>query len=128
MKKQLWEIGLLSALIVLFLVFPTSGTAQETYFEEFATNQYKDPLNTTAAWDTAAGELGLYSFQPAIVGSYDTPDIDIRVAISGDLAFVADYFAGLIIIDISDPGTPTFVSSYTTPAAAFDVAIAGDYS
>jgi hypothetical protein len=65
---------------------------------------------------------------PTLAGSYDTPRIAQGIAISGDYAYVADYFSGLLMIDISDPTTPSLVGSYDTPDIAQDVAISGDYA
>jgi hypothetical protein len=98
------------------------------YVENFATTQHKDAINTTAWWDTVAGELKLYPFELTLVGSYDTPSSATGVAITGDHICVADYGSGLQVIDISDPTTPTSAGSYDTPGQARAVAIAGDHA
>lgn len=41
--------------------------------EEFDNTAFKDAVNTTADWNTAAGKLKLFPFQPTLLGSYDTP-------------------------------------------------------
>jgi hypothetical protein len=62
------------------------------------------------------------------VGSYDTPDNAQRVFVAGDYAFVADLTTGLLVIDISDPTTPTLAGSYNTTGNAKDVCVSGDYA
>lgn len=41
-----------------------------------------------------------------IVGTVDTPDRALDVAVSGNTAFVADRYAGIRVIDVSDPFAP----------------------
>ena len=45
--------GILTMLILTGLSTPASAASQ-TYFEDFTTTTYKDPVNTTADWNTAA--------------------------------------------------------------------------
>ena len=60
------------------------------------------------------------------IATYDTPDIAFDVAVSGDLAFVADNGTGLLVIDITNPAGPTLVGACDTPADAYSVATSGD--
>lgn len=62
------------------------------------------------------------------IGSYDTPHITDDVVVSGNYAYVADRNSGLLILDISNPTTPTLVGSYNTPDSAFAVTLAGKYA
>ena len=62
------------------------------------------------------------------MGSYDTPDYAVDVYISGCYAYVADYGAGLRIIDVSDPSNPEGVGCYGTPGYAWNVYVSGDYA
>jgi len=58
------------------------------------------------------------------VGSYDTPDTAMAVALSGSLVYVADRLAGLQIIDVSDPALPVLRGAHELPEdAAIDVAV-----
>jgi PGF-pre-PGF domain-containing protein len=50
-----------------------------------------------------------------------------NVAVTGDYAYAADN-ATFLIMDITDPASPTFVGSYETPDSIYDVEIAGDYA
>ncbi len=109
-------------------VFSTTVADQYSYTEDFTTTTYKDTLNTTALWDTVAGELKLAPFELALAGGYDTPGTARGVAVSGDYAFVADQTSGLQVIDISDPTNPSLTGSYDTPGSACGVAISGDYA
>jgi len=58
-----------STAVAIALAFSLLSTlpgfaAENKYTEDFTTTQYKDTLNTTADWDTVAGELGLFPFAP----------------------------------------------------------------
>ena len=59
------------------------------------------------------------------VGSFDTPSLVLGMAVSGSLALVADDRAGLRVIDISNPSSPTEVGSLATPDFAGGVAVSG---
>ena len=98
------------------------------YIEDFSTKQYCDTLNTTAWWDTIAGELKLHPFELTLAGDYNTPGAAYGVAVSGDYAYVADRSSGLQVIDISDPTNPAYAGSYDTPEWPRGVAISGDYA
>lgn len=52
------------------------------------------------------------------------------VAVAGRYAYAADYFDGLVVVDVNDPNNPTVVGSYQpTPEVPFrSVAISGDYA
>jgi hypothetical protein len=98
------------------------------YTESFTSKHHCDIVNTTALWDTVAGELKLPPFQPTLASSYNTPDYALGVAISGDYAYVADYGSGLQVINIANPSSPTLAGSYNTAGYAYGVAISGDYA
>ncbi len=99
------------------------------YVEDFTTAQYKDTLNTTAWWDTVAGELKLYPFSLTLVGSYNTPGTALGVHVSGDLALVVDGTYGLQVIDISNPASPALLGTYDPPGlSAEGVHVAGDHA
>ncbi len=116
-------VAVLCASFVASLVSPAFAGS---YTEDFATTAYKDTVNTTADWNTVAGELRLFPFVPTLVGAYNTPGNATGVAVAGDLAFVADGSSGLQIIDISDPTNPTLAGTYNTLGHAYGIAVAGD--
>ncbi|MCX6376510.1 MAG: hypothetical protein NTU88_10840 [Armatimonadetes bacterium] len=66
---------------------------------------------------------------PTILGVSELLPGTVRgVAVSGSYAYVADDTAGLQVIDISDPASPTRVGGYDTSAWARGVAISGSYA
>jgi hypothetical protein len=50
------------------------------------------------------------------------------MAISGDYAYLADYGAGMRIVDVSDPESLTEAGHCTTPGSAWGVAVSGNYA
>lgn len=50
------------------------------------------------------------------------------VSISGNYAYIADYFDGLKIINISNPASPSLVVTYGLQSTAYDVAVVGNYA
>jgi len=50
------------------------------------------------------------------------------ISISGDFAYIADRYDGLIIINITDPFSPNSIASFSTPGTARGVCVAGDYA
>ena len=66
--------------------------------------------------------------QPMYVGRYNTSGEARGVAVSGNYAYVADDYAGLQIINISNPASPIRVGGYDTSGYASDVTVIGDYA
>jgi hypothetical protein len=107
-------------------LFGGPGRAADQHIEDFTSTTYKDPVNTTADWDTGSGELRLFPFEVSLTGSYDTPGLAWSAAVEGDVVLVADNTTGLQVLDISNPADPTQIGDYDTPGMAYDVAAAGD--
>ena len=82
-------LALLVTTFVSAVALPAAGI--EKFTEDFTTTQYKDSLNTTAVWDTVAGEIRMYEYQVNLAATYDTPGLATKVAIDGDYAFIGDY-------------------------------------
>lgn len=122
LKFSALAVVALCALIAL----PTSGIAQNSFTEDFTTAAFKDTANTTAVWNTTDGELKLPPFVPTLAGAFDTQGEALAVAVDGDLAFVADFFTGLRIVDISDPTAPLLVGSYQPPESPRSIAVDGN--
>jgi hypothetical protein len=57
------------------------------------------------------------------IGEFDTPGTANDVEIVGNIAYVADGAAGLVILDISDPQNPILLGSFDTPGNAVSVAV-----
>lgn len=62
---------------------------------------------------------------PVQLGAYDTAGTANGVAISGNYAYVADGADGLLILNITNPSSPSLVGSYDTPGDAKAVALIG---
>lgn len=60
---------------------------------------------------------------PDPVGSYDTPGLARDIFAAGDTAYVADSVAGLLILDATNPITPSLLSSYPTPDSLHGVQV-----
>ena len=62
------------------------------------------------------------SLQPLLQGKCDTSGTAVGVAVSGNYAYVADWDAGLHVIDVSNPARPMRVGGYDTSGIAEGVA------
>jgi hypothetical protein len=62
---------------------------------------------------------------PIELGSIDTPAVAWDVSVVGGLAYVADRFSGLRVIDVSNPALPVEVGFIETPGSAQDVSVVG---
>lgn len=118
-------LGLLLALVLGGLSTAAAVTSL-SYTEDFTTTTYKNAAQTTADWNTTAGELRLWPFVPSYAGGYNTPGNAYGIAISGDLAIVADGGRGVMALDITDPTSPALLGSYDTGSFSWRVAIEGD--
>jgi hypothetical protein len=65
---------------------------------------------------------------PTLKGNYDTSGSARDVQVVGNYAYVADYYSGLQIIDISNPAAPTLKGNYNTSGIAQGVQIVGNYA
>jgi len=118
----------LLCLVLSTICFAGTASGEIRYLENFTSRLYRDPVNTTALWDTVGGELKLHPFQLEIIGAAATSGLALKVVISGNYAYVAANEAGLLVVDISDPANPVVVGTYDTPGTANDVAIWGAYA
>ena len=60
------------------------------------------------------------------IGDYDTPGSAHSVFVSNNIAYVTDDYAGLLIIDVSNPQNPTFLGSYYTTGHALSVFVSNN--
>jgi|GEM_PF-1846862 len=65
---------------------------------------------------------------PAIIGSWDTQIGSLDVHVSGNYAYVVNFYSGLFAIDISDPANPIMVGSCEIPQGAYTVYVSGNYA
>ncbi len=114
-----------SALLLAHLALPCIAGAG-SFTEDFTTTTYRDPVATTANWDTTDEELRLFPFSLSLTGSADTPGVANDQFVSGDHAYIADGTSGLQVIDISDPAAPVLVGSFDTPGDAAGIYVDGD--
>jgi hypothetical protein len=67
--------------------------------------------------------------RPVVLGRTGIlPDVVQGVAVSAAYAYVADYYAGLRVIDVSNPSSPREVGFYDTSGTAYGVAVSGSYA
>ena len=100
----------------------------DSYTETFAGTRYRDPLQTTAWWDTAAAEIKLYPLGITLEGNFDTADRAYDVLVDGNYAYVVDNGLGLQVIDVGTPDDPILAGSQDTPGNARGIALAGGYA
>ncbi|MCX6641736.1 MAG: hypothetical protein NTW14_14820 [bacterium] len=78
---------------------------------------------------TSVGIHAQESQNVTLVGQLDlSSGVANRVAISGNLAYVADGSAGLRIIDVSNPEIPVEIGNLDTPGDAHGIAVSGSYA
>ncbi len=69
---------------------------------------------------------------PVLVGSNGFAEGAYSVAVSGDYAYVSTgigaTYPGLLVFDITDPGSPTLVDSVTWAYGGYSVSVDGDYA
>ncbi|UCF04574.1 MAG: hypothetical protein JSV33_11655 [bacterium] len=128
--RKLSEISIVTVLLFVSTVLCVPVEASDTHYsEDFTTTMYKDAVNTTACWDTVAGELKLPPFEVQLVGSVGTPANALFVAVHGDYAFVGlgDY-PEFLVMDISNPESPVIVTGIDLPHNGGPVKISGNYA
>jgi hypothetical protein len=122
---------LLFVLLISIVVLPQLAVAESrinNYNESFYSREFFDPLNTTAWWDTLAGQLKLPLFQISLTGSASITGTSRGLAIAGDYAYIAVTPALFKVVDISAPATPAVVGTYALSDLPFDVDVSGDYA
>lgn len=115
----------LAILLASLAPTPAAASVVRQYTEEFTTTTFKDPVATTADWNTGAGELRLFAFQPSQVAALDTPGTANGIAVDGDYAYIADFTSGLAILNITNPSSPILLSTFA--ATVQGVVASGDY-
>jgi hypothetical protein len=122
-RDYLYAGGL--TLLVLLLV--SGGLSAGSFVEDFATLDYCDTSNTTAWWDTLAGEVKLPPFELTLAGTCLTAGGAQDVSVIGNYAYVTDG-TGLHVVDISDPANPGVMGSCLGSGYAYSSAISGCYA
>ncbi|MFH2052538.1 MAG: hypothetical protein ABIK96_08730, partial [bacterium] len=126
MGRQYLSLLILSCLILTPAGDALSGTTPPlSYVEDFHTTTYKDPVATTAIWNTAAGRLSLTPFSPLSLGTRHDAGYGTGIAVCGPVAYVTTSSAGLMVFDVSDPVHPQFLAQRNVDGTARAVALAG---
>jgi hypothetical protein len=100
-----------------------------------ATTEYRYELSDVFSGDytrlgaSQANGTGLptwltFNFYP--ISSYAMPDAAYNVKVLNGVAYVADYAAGLQVLNITNPANTTRLGSYDTPGRAYDVEVVGN--
>lgn len=63
-----------------------------------------------------------------IQGSLEPPDYALAVTAQGGYAYVADWMAGLQVVDIVDPSSPVLRGGLVTLGDVFGLAVAGSFA
>ena len=127
MKRSHGVSYALPIVVLAMLCLPAVAVVRE-YVEDFTTKDYCDTLNTTADWNTTAGEVGLHEFELTMAGALATPGSAREAAIAGNVAYLASGSAGVHVLDISDPANPSLLATVDTPGSAITCVVAGDYA
>ena len=119
----------LAALIATIVLVPTAlaQPLPHTYTETFETTTYMDPVESTAFWDVAAGVLTL----PMVIlplGTQPTGTSCLDVCVSGNYTLVAARTGGLLVVDTTNPASPTVVGIYDNSRDIRQVAVDGDHA
>lgn len=94
-----------------------------TYFYEVRPAQ----SSTVASWYTEASPDQLPGRSDAHIGSAEGSSFPVNASWSGGRLYVADYYYGLRVYDVSQPSNPTLISSLPI-SSANDVAVSGGYA
>jgi hypothetical protein len=70
-----------------------------------------------------AGAIAMAQCDPDLLATYDSQGQASGVHVEGDIAYVADGGAGLLILDVSDSTNPTFLGSINTMDEAMKIVV-----
>ena len=103
------------------------AAAQINISEDFSTTTHMNHNATTADWNTDLELLQLFPFEVTLEGRVDLGNYARGISVDGDYAYVADGYAGVQILDISDASNPVVVANEDTPGYAYQVHVSGNY-
>jgi hypothetical protein len=125
-------ISLLCLSLIVILLPGTALARSHVYHEYFTSRASCDSLHTTAQWDTVAGRLALPPFEAKLLSHLTFTSYVQEAAIAGDYAYLATWWDGLQVVDISDPEHPAVVGGWGTSGKGICVdgnyAFMGDWS
>jgi hypothetical protein len=93
----------------------------------YINDAYGIDVKGTYAYIAESNDLKIYNIaipsNPTLIGQKSLPSSAKDVKVVGNLAYVADEYAGLRIIDISNPSNPVEIGFFDSPGRSFDVEI-----
>ena len=104
---------------------PTVAGIAVTDGEVFAITDGATIIHASVAGFSDESSVTVVTFAPQALGFYQFPSSTSAngVDVDGSAAYVAAGNGGLYVLDVTDPGTPTFVTSLATPGNANDVVV-----
>lgn len=117
---------------MLAILAQGQGTTAQTpiphsYTETFETTTAMDPTRTTATWDTDAGVATL-PMEVTPLGTLVTATSCLDVCVSGNYSLVAARTGGLLVVDTTNPASPTVVGTYDNTRDIKYVEMDGDHA
>ncbi|MFH1681749.1 MAG: FlgD immunoglobulin-like domain containing protein [Candidatus Eisenbacteria bacterium] len=100
--------------------------ASEIFVESFSSLEHCDVENTTARWDTAAGELRLHPYPISPEAGINTHKAAYSFARSGDYVFLGIGDVGIHVLDISDIHKMKYVGEYLWIEFPNEMCVDGD--
>jgi len=114
-------------LLTFSLAIAPPGSRAEIFHEDFDDTAYRDPVYTSALWDTTAGELRLPPYEMRLRGKIKFADNVAALAVDGAHAYVGiTEFHGFQVVDISDPDDPRIVGGIFDIQYCTDIELSGD--
>lgn len=102
----------------------TAVEPETSYWYSIRAGNYNDNLS-----EAADGRLrGIPENDERLLRTIGGFDYSYDIAVSGDIACLADGYNGLHIFDLSDPEEPVRTATFNTPGYCTHVEIAGDYA
>jgi len=126
----------------------TTSTGSATYTKGYEYTYFRgnniEEVAQIGGWTGAVTAEGNYAYiqqgstltilnimnpaNPTFVGKIRLPDAILGIAVSGNLAYVADSDMGLVVVDISDRTNPSIRGYHDTPGKAVGVKVMGGYA
>lgn len=116
------------ALAIIALSNPIHAFSINEFHEDFLSKEYCDTANTTALWDTVAGEIRLPAFEPGIVGNVAIEGRVNSCVADGNFLYVWNItYDALQVVDITEPTSPILASTTPLPSGGRAV-LDGNYA
>lgn len=128
MEDNVLHKGTYKAIVIICLIFSLINPT----FSEVLSETCKENLRLDSKYINNSKDVssGLYStgFGCSELNSWDDSyGLPNEVDIQGDYAYIAANYGGVVIMDISNPSTPTFIGQYEGEGLADALCVQGDY-